>query len=359
MIRQMLFLGLLILMGAVMFKQLAFFIGSFLGAIAFYIVFRKVIFRMVERHRWPSWLASLSIVAAICVVLVGLGYLLFEVIAEEMNDIDISAVPDLARDAVPRLNDFIGFDLISPDLVHSSTSVLAKIANSILNTTYSFAANILMTLIILYFMLANARRLEHRIGKYVPFCGESRKVLLDEMTSIIYSNAIGIPFMMLAQGLVAALVYWLFGLPNVIFWAFMTAICGLIPMIGTVIVSVPLGIWFVAQGFLLKGILLMACGLLVIANVDNLARIGLNKKISNTHPLIIIFGVILGIPLFGFWGIIFGPLMISTFLLLIRIYYMEYRLIDPADEEEALGDRDGAAGVAGHNASQRKSKIKN
>ncbi len=355
--RQLLFLGILILMGAVMLHQLSFFIGSFLGAIAFYIVFRKLIFTMVEHHRWPAWLAALVIVVGICVVLLGLGYLLFDVIAREFDNIDISTLPEFARDAVPKVNEYIGFDILSPDLVHSSTSVLAKIANSILNTTYSFAANILMTILLLYFMLAHARKLERRVGKYVPFCGDSRKVLMEEMTSIIYSNAIGIPFMMLAQGLVAALVYWLFGLPNVVFWAFMTAICGLIPMVGTVIVSVPLGIWFLAQGFLLKGVLLMVCGLLVIANVDNLARIGLNKKISNTHPLIIIFGVIMGIPLFGFWGIIFGPLMISTFLLLIRIYYREYRLLDPEDEEGA-GDLHGSAGTAGHHATQKGTKPK-
>ena len=355
--RQLLFLGILILMGAVMLKQLAFFIGSFLGAIAFYIVFRKAIFTMTDKHRWPGWLASLVIVGGICVVLVGLGYLLFEVIAEEFDDIDMTRVPDMAHDAVPRINAFIGFDLISPDLVRSSTSVVARIANSIINTTYSFAANILMTIILLYFMLTHAHKLETRVGKYMPFCGDSRRILLDEMTSIIYSNAVGIPFMMLSQGIVASLVYWAFGVPNIIFWAFMTAICGLVPMVGTIIVSVPLGIWFVSQGLVVKGILLMLCGVLVIANVDNLARIMINKKITNTHPLIVIFGVIMGIPLFGFWGIIFGPLMISTFLLLIRIYYREYRLLDP-DDDEGAGDRYGAAGTSGHHA-EKKLKMKN
>lgn len=345
--RQLLFLGILILMGAVMLRQLSFFIGSFLGAIAFYIVFRKLIFSMIERQKWPAWLAALVIVLGICVVILGLGYLLFEVIAREFNNIDISVVPNIARDVVPKVNDMIGFELISAEMVHSSVSVLAKIANSVLNTTYSFAANMLMTILILYFMFIHARKMENSVGKYIPFCGESRKMLMDEMTSIIYSNAIGIPFMMLAQGLAAALVYWLFGLPNVVFWAFMTAICGLIPMIGTVIVSVPLGIWSITQGFMLNGILLILCGVLVIANVDNLARIGLNKKISNTHPLIIIFGVIMGIPLFGFWGIIFGPLMISTFLLLIRIYYREYRLLDSDDDNKA-SDKGDATGTAGH-----------
>jgi predicted PurR-regulated permease PerM len=334
--RQFLFLGLLIVMGAVIFRQLAFFIGAMLGAISFYIVFRKLIFRLVERHRWPAWCASLVIVVGISVVLTGLGYLVFELLADELDNIDMSQVPTLAHEAVPKMNEFIGFDLLSIDLVHSSTNVIGKVLNSILNTTYSFLANMLMTLLILYFMLTHARKMENQVGKYMPLCGENRKVLMEEITSIIYSNAVGIPFMMLAQGVVASLVYWCFGLPNVIFWAFMTSLAGLVPMVGTVIVSVPLGVWFITQGFVFKGVLFILCGVLVIANVDNLVRIWLNKTISNTHPLIVVFGVILGIPLFGFWGIIFGPLMISVFLLLIHIYYREYNLLDTTDHSQIV-----------------------
>jgi len=76
-----------------------------------------------------------------------------------------------------------------------------------------------------------------------------------------------------------------------------------------------------------QGILMIALGVLVIANVDNLCRMILMNKVADTHPLIVIFGVILGIPLFGFWGIIFGPLLISGFLLLMKIYYKEYDLL--------------------------------
>ncbi len=332
--RQLIFLGILILMGVVMTLELGFFIGSFLGAVVFYIVFRGTMFRLVERHRWPSWLAAFAIVLLICVVLVGLAYLVFEMLAREIESIDLSHLPAIAHEIVPKVNDLVGFKLLSPDMLAGYSAVLGKIGSSVVNTTYNFAANIFMTVIILYFMLAHARTLETQAGKYIPFSGESRKVLLEDITSIIYSNAVGIPLMMLCQGLVAILIYWLFGLPNLVFWAFLTALCGLIPMVGTVIVSVPLGIWFIAGGEVWQGVLLMLCGLLVIANVDNLVRIILNKKISNTHPLIVIFGVILGIPLFGFWGIIFGPLMISVFLLLVRIYYKEYKLFDPSPVPE-------------------------
>ena len=146
---------------------------------------------------------------------------------------------------------------------------------------------------------------------------------------IIFSNAVGIPLVMLCQGVASVAVYWLLGVPDFVFWAFLTAVCGLIPMVGTAVVTVPMGIYLWVEVAPWQGIVMWLCAFLVIANVDSLCRIVLMRQITNTHPLIVVFGVILGIPLFGFWGIIFGPLLLSGFLLLIQIYYWEYGLIRP------------------------------
>jgi predicted PurR-regulated permease PerM len=59
--------------------------------------------------------------------------------------------------------------------------------------------------------------------------------------------------------------------------------------------------------------------------MDTLCRMVLLKSITNAHPLIVIFGIILGVPLLGFWGIIFGPLILSGFFLLIKIYHLTYK----------------------------------
>ena len=238
----------------------------------------------------------------------------------------------------------MGFTVISDKTLGGLTSYAGNAASSIVNSTYSFVINILLMIVILYFMLLGGRKMEARIGRYNPFRGESRKIMNEEITGIIYSNAVGIPVIMLGQGLVAALIYWLFGMHNIVFWAFLTALCGLIPMIGIIIVMVPLGVSFMLSGEIWKGILLMLCGFGIISNVDNLFRIILNKKVTNTHPLVVIFGVIMGIPLFGFWGIIFGPLLISVFLLLIKLYYVEFKLMTPAEAElDTHGDKDNVS----------------
>ena len=244
---------------------------------------------------------------------------------EEVSEL-LNALNDREKQVI-RLNELIGFEAIPKDLLENSGTFLTKMVSSLINTTYSFAANVFMMLVILYFMLLKGRKMERHINSYVPFKGKSLCLLKQEVKTIIFSNALGIPIVMLSQALAACLIYWLLGMNNIVFWAFVTAVCGLIPMIGTVIVSVPLGAYMIYSGELWQGILMIALGVLVIANVDNLCRMILMNKVADTHPLIVIFGVILGIPLFGFWGIIFGPLLISGFLLLMKIYYKEYNLL--------------------------------
>lgn len=349
--RQLLFLALLILLGVVILKELAFVIGSFLGAITLYLVFRPWQHKLVERYHWRPWMASLLLVIFTTVVLGGLIFGVFRVISAEIITINFDSLLSGLDRIVDKINEQLPLKLIPANYLADSSEYLTKAAGSIINTTYSFVINILFTILILYFMLANSRRLENRLSRYNPFSGQSRELVMGEVTSIIYSNAVGIPLIMFGQGLSAALIYWLFGIPHIAFWSFLTAIAGLVPVVGSLIVSLPLGISIILQGQVWQGVVLIFCGLFVIANVDNLLRILLNKKMTDTHPLIVIFGVLMGIPLFGFWGIIFGPLLISVFLLLIKIYYREFKLMTPKQiNEENYEDR------VSHNSKPRKKR---
>lgn len=337
--RQLLFLLVLIATGLILFDQLDFFIGAFLGAVVFYIVFRNLLFRMIDKRHWRAGIASLVLILGLTVVLLGVGFLIFEVVASEVSDIDTARFLGSVKAMPDRINGLLGFAAVTDSLFSQTSGFFTKLASGILNSAYSFAANVFMMLVILYFMLAYARKMEQKVRAYIPFKGQSFDLLAHEVHNMIYSNAVGIPLVMLSQGVVAGLVYWAFGLNNAVFWAFVTAFCGLIPMIGTVIVSVPLGLYLISGGEVWQGIVLMLCGVFLIANVDNLVRIVLLGKVANTSPLVVIFGVILGIPLFGFWGIIFGPLLISSFLLLVKIYYVEYDLLDPKEARSRPGPR--------------------
>ena len=137
---------------------------------------------------------------------------------------------------------------------------------------------------------------------------------------IVRSNAIGIPLLAVIQGGVAMLGYWIFDAPNILFSGLSYRFASIIPMAGTGIgmdshshIHALIGNWFQAIG-------LVIFGSLVISQLDNLIRFVIQKKMADIHPLITVFGVVIGLSLFGFMGVIFGPLLLSLFFLFVNMF---------------------------------------
>ena len=127
------------------------------------------------------------------------------------------------------------------------------------------------------------------------------------MNRIVTSNAIGIPLLAVIQGGIAMAGYFIFGAPNALLFGFLTCFATVIPLVGTALIWLPPCCIHWAVGWV-NAAGLAAYALIIITNVDNLIRFMLQKKMANIHPLITVFGVVIGLPLFGFMGVIFGPL---------------------------------------------------
>jgi predicted PurR-regulated permease PerM len=327
-LRQLFFLVVLAAIGVILFSQLQFFIGSILGGITIYVVIRKVMFRMVEKRGMRHWVAALLLVCATTLVLGAFGWLSVKALGPEVSNLRVADLLSGINTALDRVNDALGLNIIPQDIIDQSDGFVKEVATGVLNATYSFVANIFLMMFVLYFMLTSGRRMEKAIWDYAPFRDQSLVLIKHEVKTMIYSNAVGMPVILVLQALVSTLIYWLVGFGNPWFWGLLTALCGLLPIVGTTIVYLPVAVWLFSRGEVLNSIILLTYGLVVISNTDNVFRIVLLRRVADTHPLVVIFGVLLGIPMFGFWGIIFGPLFISGFVLLIRIYYMEYGLLD-------------------------------
>jgi len=135
----------------------------------------------------------------------------------------------------------------------------------------------------------------------------------------------------LFQGIIALIGYLIFGVPEPLFWFTITAISSMIPLVGTALGIIPVSILLFSQGHTWAAIGILIYGFAVVGVTDNLVRLYVLEKLSSVHPLITLIGVIIGVPLFGFIGLIFGPLLISLFLLILKIYRKEY-----ADKEDEI-----------------------
>lgn len=323
--RQLLFIVVVMGIGVIIWQQIGYLISSFLGAFTIYVVLRTPFLNLIEKHNWKPWAASLLMVGGTVLILLAIGFLVFEIVASEIPTVSKNIVINEFGELSDNINNYIGFSLLSDDIFTQFKDLLSNFVSEMLSATYNFVINFLLMILVLYFMLANARKMENTIMRYSIFSGKSMVMIKTEVKKMVFGNAVGIPIVMLAQAVVALIGYWIIGLDRMFFWAFLTAIFGLVPLVGTAAIWIPLAIFQFTTGNIWQGVVLSVYSLVVLANIDNVCRLVLMKIMADTHPLIVIFGVLLGIPLFGFWGIIFGPLLISGFLLLIKIYFSEYK----------------------------------
>ena len=217
-----------------------------------------------------------------------------------------------------------GYDVLDTSNLMSAVSILPKIGQTVMGSISGFAINVAVLVLILYFMLIGGAKMEKYVYSILPFSDENKKNVLSEINMIVTSNAIGIPLLAIIQGVIALIGYWIFNVPSPFLFGFLTCFATIIPVVGTALVWFPLALYMALTGDWVNALGLTAYALIVVTNVDNLIRFVLQKKMADTHPLITIFGVIIGLSLFGFMGIIFGPLLISIFILCFNIFKEKY-----------------------------------
>lgn len=334
-VKQVLFLIAIIGLGAFLFWLLKGFLSSFLGALIFYIILRQPLFQLSARvkHKWQEQVIIVVLLLVSFLVLI-LPILLVSIMLSSKLTYLVAHYQDflnLARQWSEKLQEFIGIDVLLPETVSKLTAFAADIMPQLLSATAGVFTDIFILYFLLYFLLANAAEMEDFARKNLPFNDHNDTLLLSELKTQTISNAIGIPVLAVLQGITAFLGYMVIGVDEALFWAVITALMSVLPVVGTTLVWVPLSVAMYVGGQTTQGIILFLFGAGVITNIDNLFRFVLQKKIGNTHPLITFFGVIIGMSLFGFVGIIFGPLLISYFILLIKIYRSEYLEPKPID----------------------------
>ena len=173
-------------------------------------------------------------------------------------------------------------------------------------------------------MLVKRDSMKSSLISYIPLGNENLKIIGKESDQLVRSNALGIPLVAIFQGIIALIGYLILGVPDPFFWFVITAIGSMIPFIGTAIGIIPVVILLIAQGDNWQAIAMLIYGFVVVGSTDNLIRLYILDRLAAVHPLITLFGVIVGVQLFGFIGLIFGPLLISLFLLILKIYKKEY-----------------------------------
>jgi predicted PurR-regulated permease PerM len=325
-IRQVFFLVIIVLLGLLLFLELYTFLPALLGAITLYIVMRKWMFYLTVIKKWrKGWTAALLMFLSLIVILLPIGVLAnmltskITFAVQHSNEL-MAALKKVVADIEQRFD----IEVASEENINRLGNLLTSSIPRLLSATFNTLGTIFFMYFILYFMLVNGRQMESKIYEHIPLKDENVGMLGKEVRNMVLSNAVGIPLIAVMQGVVALIGYLIIGVKEPWFWFVVTCICAMLPVVGAALAYVPLAIIFFANGDTGRGIAMLAFGFGVVGLVDNIFRFTLAKKIGNVHPLVTVFGVIIGLSVFGFIGLIFGPLLISLFLLLLRIYSNEF-----------------------------------
>ncbi|QAA83270.1 AI-2E family transporter [Aequorivita sp. H23M31] len=337
-IRQIFVILLILCMGGLIFRELLPYLTGVLGAITLYVIMRKWMRTLVNKKKWNSTLAAIFLLVAsfICILvpISGIILMLGNKIGKAVENSE--EVVHAVKDQLSKVEDKFGYDLTSDIDASAITSWISNHLEGLVGGTFNAFIAIGLMYFMLFYMLTNRHELKESLTEYIPMNRTNLKEIGKEIQVMVRSNAIGIPLVGLAQGIVALIGFLIFGTEDPFFWFVIVTISSMIPFVGTLLGILPVFILTLSSGdnFAAWGILLY--GFVVVGMTDNVFRLYVLKRLDDVHPLITLIGVIVGVPLFGFIGLIFGPLLVSLFIVIVRIYRDEYGKKVPNSQEEIL-----------------------
>jgi predicted PurR-regulated permease PerM len=324
-IRQVFVLLLILFFAVLIFRELIPYLSGVLGAITVYVLLRKWMSFLIKRKWHPDIAAAfLMSISFICILLPVLGIILMlsNKVSKAVNN--SKQVLEVIKSEIGKIEADYGLDIAAQINISKVSDWIANNLQGFVGSTFHIIVAVALMYFMLYYMLTNRNHLRDSLYEYIPINEKSLKIIGKESIAMVRSNALGIPLVAIAQGLIALIGFLIFGIEDPFFWFTIITVGSMIPFIGTLVGIIPVFILTISTGneFAAWGILIY--GLVVVGSTDNIIRLFILRKLDNVHPLITLIGVIVGVPLFGFIGLIFGPLLISLFLLVVKIYKKEF-----------------------------------
>jgi predicted PurR-regulated permease PerM len=216
------------------------------------------------------------------------------------------------------------------ELVGSTGSFLFRSISATTRGTVAFLFHFGLLLYTMFFFLTDGDKLLRKIMFYLPLPEEDERRMADKFVSVTRATVKGTLLIGLLQGTLAGAGFAAAGIQGALFWGTVMTLLSIIPGIGTALVWVPAVIVLLLTGEVAWGIALGLWCALVVGSVDNLLRPRLVGRDTQMHELLILFGTLGGILLFGVVGFIVGPIVAALFVTVWEMYGTAFREDLPA-----------------------------
>jgi predicted PurR-regulated permease PerM len=176
----------------------------------------------------------------------------------------------------------------------------------------------------LYYLLIEPEQAWLTVRPFIPFSTENAERLRQRFKDVATSTLIGTFATAVVQGVAVGGAFAVAGLPNALFWGVVTVIVSILPVVGSGLIWAPGALALAIEHRYGWAIALAVWGVVVVGNIDNVIRPVVFRRWARIHPFVTVIGAFAGLRWFGLLGLLVGPLAISYFFELIRMYRQEY-----------------------------------
>jgi len=315
--------ALVLLLGVAIVIGLSPYVTGLVGIPVLYAVFAPVHQWLARRMR--EQLAAVLVVALALFLIVVPGVSFAGLVVSQAQQIAGSVVrnPILGRLAQLQI---AGVDL-GPRIADLGAQVVSWIGSSafgLIGTATRLALNLTIALFGLFYLLLRPEQTWEAVRPYIPFSAKNAEKLRQRFRDVTTSTIIGTGLTAAVQGLLVGLGFWIVHLPNAVFWGVVTMVFAILPVVGSGLVWGPGAIALLLDHRPYPALLIALIGIVVVGNVDYLVRPMVFRRWAHIHPLVTLVGALAGVPYFGLLGLLIGPLALSYFFELIKMYREEY-----------------------------------
>jgi predicted PurR-regulated permease PerM len=332
---------LTVLMCYLLFTILAPFLTTVVwaGAIGIisYPLYEKLLVRCRNRETLTALLMTTLVVMALIIPVVGLIFTLARETAQAYQYLEnvTSGSSGIAMENILRhpliapwleriqpLTGALNMDpagMLLPAIKKGVASLL-NYSTGIVKNFLGFLIKLVLMLITLFFIYRDGRHFVQRFWLVVGIKENLRATIATTTTRVLGAVMYGILLTCLVQGMLGGLGFWIAGLPSPFLFGVLMSICAPIPLVGTALIWLPGAIYLLAQGKTIHGVLLIIWGLAIVSSIDNVIRPLFISGKAKLPILVVVFGVLGGLLVFGLTGVVAGPVIVALFLVFFESY---------------------------------------
>jgi len=204
-------------------------------------------------------------------------------------------------------------------LAAGATALVRRVAAEVTTAIYELTLFLLMQ----FFLLRDGRRLQAELRHLSPFSAAQESLILDHLGRTVKAVMQAMLVVPLAQGFMASVGFWIFGIPSPVVWGVAVTFAALVPILGSPLGWVPACVYLFLYASTWQWVGMLLFGIIVISGTDNVIKPLLLQGSADIHPLLGFLSILGGILAFGVFGLLVGPVILSLVLSAVRIYRLD------------------------------------